>query len=121
MKSAHCTDELIEEVAKRVGVTTLAVNEVLIVLFDAPQKPWGKFHVQICTNISCLLWDGDKLWEHACQKLGIGHKRSHGRRPDFARRSRMHRRLLLGARRSGQLRFPSLRDARKARSKSSTG
>jgi NADH-quinone oxidoreductase subunit E len=38
------------------------------------KKPLGKYHVQICTNISCLLWDGDKLWEHACHKLGIGHK-----------------------------------------------
>jgi len=30
--------------------------------------------VQVCTNISCLLKDGDKLWEHACKKLGIGNK-----------------------------------------------
>ena len=38
------------------------------------RQPLGRYHVQICTNISCLLNDGDKLWEHACQKLGIGHK-----------------------------------------------
>lgn len=70
----RCTDELIEEVAKRLGVTTLAVNEVLSYYSMLHKKPWGKFHVQICTNISCLLWDGDKLWERACQKLGIGHR-----------------------------------------------
>ena len=34
----------------------------------------GKYHVQICTNISCLLWDGDKLWDRATKRLGIGHK-----------------------------------------------
>ncbi len=94
----HCSDELIEEVAKRTGVTTLAVNEVLSYYSMLHKKPWGKFHVQICTNISCLLRDGDKLWEHACEKLGIGHQRSHGGWPDLARRGRMHRRLLLGAR-----------------------
>jgi len=68
------TDELIEEVAKRVGVTALQVNEVLSYYSMLHRKPMGKYHVQICTNISCLLCDGDKLWEQACEKLGIGHK-----------------------------------------------
>jgi NADH-quinone oxidoreductase subunit E len=70
----HISEELIEEVAKRVGVTALQVNEVLSYYSMLHRKPLGKYHVQICTNISCLLNDGDKLWEHACQKLGIGHK-----------------------------------------------
>jgi NADH-quinone oxidoreductase subunit E len=68
------TDELIEEVAHRVGVTVLQVNEVLSYYSMLHRKPLGKAHVQICTNISCLLMGGDKLWEHACQKLGIGNK-----------------------------------------------
>jgi NADH-quinone oxidoreductase subunit E len=70
----HISDELIEEVARRVGVTALQVNEVLSYYSMLRRKPLGKYHVQICTNISCLLNDGDKLWEHACKKLGIGHK-----------------------------------------------
>jgi len=70
----HVSDELIEEVAKRVGVTALQVNEVLTYYSMLHRKPMGKYHVQICTNISCLLWNGDKLWEQACHKLGIGHK-----------------------------------------------
>ena len=70
----HLSDELIEEVAKRVGVTALQVNEVLSYYSMLHRQPMGKYHVQICTNISCLLHDGDKLWEHACKKLGIGHK-----------------------------------------------
>jgi NADH-quinone oxidoreductase subunit E len=68
------TDELIDEVAKRVGVTPLQVNEVLTYYSMLHRKPLGKFHVQICTNISCLLHDGDQVYEHACRKLGIGHK-----------------------------------------------
>ena len=68
------TDELIDEVAKRVGVTTLVVNEVMSYYSMLHREPLGKFHVQVCTNISCLLHDGDKLYEHACKKLGIGHK-----------------------------------------------
>src|ERR1035438_7011694 len=74
----HISEELIEEVAKRVGVTALQVNEVLSYYSMLHRKPLGKYHVQICTNISCLLHDGDKLWEHACKKLGIGHKETTG-------------------------------------------
>jgi NADH-quinone oxidoreductase subunit E len=68
------TDELIEEVARRVGVTPLQVNEVITYYSMLHKKPMGKYHVQVCTNISCLLWDGDKLYDRACEKLGIGHK-----------------------------------------------
>ena len=68
------SDELIEEVARRVGVTPLQVNEVLSYYSMLHRKPMGKYHVQICTNISCLLTGGEKLWEQACEKLGIGHK-----------------------------------------------
>jgi NADH-quinone oxidoreductase subunit E len=70
----HVSDELIAEVAKRVGVTALQVNEVVSYYSMLRRKPLGKHHVQVCTNISCLLNDGDKLWEHACKKLGIGNK-----------------------------------------------
>ena len=70
----YISDELIDEVAKRVGVTPLAVNEVLSYYSMLHKKPLGKYHVQVCTNISCLLMDGDKLWDHACKRLGIGHK-----------------------------------------------
>ncbi len=68
------SDEVIEEVARRTGVTVLQVNETLSYYSMLRRKPLGKHHVQICTNVSCLLNDGDKLWEHACRKLGIGNK-----------------------------------------------
>jgi NADH-quinone oxidoreductase subunit E len=68
------THEVVEEIARRIGVFPLQVEEVLSYYSMLHRKPLGKYHVQICTNISCLLHDGDKLWEHACQKLGIGHK-----------------------------------------------
>jgi NADH-quinone oxidoreductase subunit E len=68
------TDELIEEVAKRVDVTPLQVNEVLTYYSMLHRKPLGKYNVQVCTNISCLLVGGEELWERACHKLGIGHK-----------------------------------------------
>ena len=68
------TDELIEEVARRCGVTTLQVDEVVGYYSMLHRKPLGKYHVQVCTNISCLLLGGEELFEHTCTKLGIGNK-----------------------------------------------
>jgi NADH-quinone oxidoreductase subunit E len=68
------TNELVEEVAKRCGVTPLQVDEVVGYYSMLHRKPQGKYHVQVCTNISCLLVGGEELYEHASQKLGIGHK-----------------------------------------------
>jgi NADH-quinone oxidoreductase subunit E len=66
--------ELIEEVARRCKVTPLQVNEVVGYYSMMHRKPLGKYHVQVCTNISCLLTGGEELYQHAQKKLGIGHK-----------------------------------------------
>ena len=68
------TTELIDEVARRCGVTPLQVDEVVGYYSMLHRKPLGKFHVQVCTNISCLLVGGEELYEHAKKKLGIGHR-----------------------------------------------
>lgn len=69
------TQDVIAEIAKRVGVFPVQVEEVLTYysMLHFP-KPMGKVHVQICTNISCQLTGGVELWERACRKLGMGHK-----------------------------------------------
>jgi len=68
------TKELIDEVAQRCGVTPLQVDEVVGYYSMLHRKPLGKYHVQVCTNISCLLVGGEELYEHASKKLGIGNK-----------------------------------------------
>ena len=34
-------------------------------------KPVGKYHLQVCTNISCQLLGSEKISEHVCKKLNI--------------------------------------------------
>ncbi len=68
------SQELIEEVAKRCRVTPLQVDEVVGYYSMLHKRPLGKYHVQVCTNISCLLVGGEELFEHACRKLGLGNK-----------------------------------------------
>jgi NADH-quinone oxidoreductase subunit E len=64
-RNGAITPELIEEVAKRCGVEPLQVDEVVGYYSMLHRKPLGKYHVQVCTNISCLLVGGEELYEHA--------------------------------------------------------
>lgn len=42
-------------------------------------KPMGRYHVQVCTNVSCMLMGGEHLYREMKDRLGIGH---HGRTED---------------------------------------
>ena len=70
----HVSHELIEEVARRCKVTPLQVDETVGYYSMLHRKPLGKHHVQVCTNISCLLTGGEQLFERAQKVLGIGNK-----------------------------------------------
>jgi len=37
------------------------------------KKPMGKYHIQVCTNVSCMLLKGKELYAHTSEKLGIKH------------------------------------------------
>lgn len=66
------TPEVVQEICARLGVTPLEVEEVVSYYSMLRRKPAGRYHLQICTNISCMLAGGAELFEHACRKLGIG-------------------------------------------------
>jgi NADH-quinone oxidoreductase subunit E len=68
------TEDLIQEVARRCGVNRLQVDEVVGYYSMLHRQAMGKFHVQVCTNISCLLVGGQELYDHCSKKLGLGHK-----------------------------------------------
>jgi NADH-quinone oxidoreductase subunit E len=70
----HISSELIDEVARRCKVEPLQVDEVVGYYSMLHRKPLGRYHVQVCTNISCLLRGGEELYEHASKTLGVGNK-----------------------------------------------
>ncbi|MEP7234891.1 MAG: NAD(P)H-dependent oxidoreductase subunit E [Ignavibacteriota bacterium] len=37
------------------------------------EKPMGKHHVQVCTNVSCMLRGGEKIYSDLKSQLGCGH------------------------------------------------
>ena len=75
----YISDAVIAEVARRVGVLENDVISVLSYYSMLRTKPIGKFNVQVCTNICCMLRGGNELFEHCKRRLGIGHK---GTTPD---------------------------------------
>jgi len=64
------------EVMKYVaGLLDLPVSHVYgVVTFYTMfnMKPVGKYHLQVCTNVSCQLRGGDRLLDHACRRLNVG-------------------------------------------------
>ena len=68
------SDELIEEIARRLDLHTVQVEETLGFYSMLHRKRWGKHHVQICTNVACMLRGGYELLEHAKKKLEIRHR-----------------------------------------------
>ncbi|HWF05920.1 MAG TPA: NAD(P)H-dependent oxidoreductase subunit E, partial [Candidatus Angelobacter sp.] len=72
----YLSDAAIEHLAKKTELTELEVRNVISYYSLLHTKPMGKFHVQVCTNISCMLRGGEELLEHCKSKLGIGHKQT---------------------------------------------
>src|SRR5580698_9333689 len=70
----YVSNEMIDEIAARLGLNTLQVTETMAYYSMLRRKPMGKHHVQVCTNVSCMLRGGNKLYEFVQKKLEIGHK-----------------------------------------------
>lgn len=70
------SDEAIEEIARRVDVRPIEVIEDISYYSMLHRKPVGKYNLQVCTNVSCLLRGGEEIFERCSKKLGIGHKQT---------------------------------------------
>src|SRR6202521_5439512 len=68
------SDEMIAEIARRLDLNNVQVEETLAYYSMLHRKPMGRHHVQICTNVACMLKGGYELLERAKKRLEIGHK-----------------------------------------------
>jgi NADH-quinone oxidoreductase subunit E len=72
----YVSDEAIEEIAQRVGVRPIEVVEDISYYSMLHRQPIGRYNLQVCTNISCMLRGGEEIFQHCSKKLGIGHKQT---------------------------------------------
>jgi NADH-quinone oxidoreductase subunit F len=70
----YITDEIIHEIARRLDLRPVQVEETLEYYSMLHRKPIGKHHVQVCTNVACMLRGGTELLEHAKKRLEIGNR-----------------------------------------------
>src|SRR5437868_9593936 len=68
------SDEMIAEIAGRLDLRTVQVEETLEYYSMLHRKPMGKHHVQVCTNVACMLRGGYDILNQAKKRLEIGHK-----------------------------------------------
>jgi len=68
------SDEVIEEVARRVEVRPIEVIEAIGYYSMLHRNTLGKYNLQVCTNVSCMVRGGEEILEHCKKRLGIGHK-----------------------------------------------
>jgi NADH-quinone oxidoreductase subunit E len=72
----YISDAVVSEIARRLDLLELDVRNVLSYYSMLRTKPAGKYNVQVCTNISCMLRGGYEILDHCKAKLGIGHKQT---------------------------------------------
>ena len=70
----YVSDEVIAEIAARLELRSVQVEETLEYYSMLHRKPMGKYHVQVCTNVACMLRGGNELLDRAKKRLEIGHK-----------------------------------------------
>ena len=70
----YVSDAAVAEIAQRLDLLELDVRNVLSYYSMLRTVPAGKYNVQVCTNISCMLRGGFELLQHCKDTLHIGHK-----------------------------------------------
>ena len=70
----YLSDDVISDIARRLDLTELEVRNVISYYSLLRTKPAGKYVVQVCTNISCMVRGAEELFDHCKQRLGVDHK-----------------------------------------------
>ncbi len=70
-QNGYISQEVMNEVAGILEITAEDVLGVVTFYTMFHQKPVGKYHLQVCTNVSCMLRGGYKIYDHIKDKLKI--------------------------------------------------
>ena len=72
-QNGFISNEVIKEVANVLGISGEEVLGVVTFYTMYQQKQMGKYHIQVCTNVSCMLRGGYEIWDQVKNKFGIDH------------------------------------------------
>ena len=67
----YCSSAVQKLAAERLGVSPARAEEVATFYVMFHTKPLGRHLVEICTNVSCCLTGGERIFAHLKRKLGV--------------------------------------------------
>lgn len=70
-QNGFISGEVMKTISKILEVSLEEVLGVVTFYTMYHQKETGKYHLQVCTNVSCMLRGGYEIWNHVRSKLGI--------------------------------------------------
>lgn len=70
-RAGHVPLEAEAWVAARLGVSPAHVHGCVTFYTMFKQRPSGRYHIQVCTTLPCMLRGSDELLAHLERKLGI--------------------------------------------------
>ncbi len=67
----HVSEARVAEIAEIVGIHPTEVKGVMSFYSEYHGEPVGRYHLQVCSTLSCSLAGSDQLYDHLVEKLGI--------------------------------------------------
>jgi NADH-quinone oxidoreductase subunit E len=67
----YVADEDIDGLVGYLGVPRIQIEEVLTFYSMLRRKPIGRYHVQVCHNVSCSMRGAERLIDRLSQRLGV--------------------------------------------------
>jgi NADH-quinone oxidoreductase subunit E len=68
----YVADPDIEDLAAYLGVPQIQIEEVLSFYTQFRRKPIGRWHLQMCHNVSCSMRGAERLLDHVQKRIGVG-------------------------------------------------
>jgi len=67
----HINEARVEEIAEILDIHPTEVRGVMSFYSTYHEHPVGKFHLQVCSSLSCSLAGSEELYDHLSQELGL--------------------------------------------------
>ena len=64
-------EEDVDALAAYLGVPRVQIEEVLSFYTQYRRQPVGRWHLQVCRNVSCSMRGAERLLDHVCRRLGV--------------------------------------------------
>lgn len=69
--NGHVNAEVIKELSKVMDIPEAQINEVFTFYTMYNKNKIGKYHIQVCRTLSCMLNGAEELTAHLCKELDV--------------------------------------------------